>query len=118
MRNSGWTAFICVVAVALSASATAQTEPNSFLMKPAPTHAALMQQIKSDEVVMNRFMRHFGMTREEVIEYFSGLKLSTIKESGPYLVYNTPETGEIRARVLYYKKGTKVWVDSTGNYIL
>ena len=67
---------------------------------------------------MNRFMRHFGMTRNEVVTYFSGLKRSTVKESGPYLVYNTPETGEIRARVLYFEKGTPVWVDSDGNYIL
>lgn len=77
-----------------------------------------MNQIKSDSVVMNRFKRHFGMTSQEVINYFSTLKMSELKQDGVYLVYNVPESEEIRARAIFYKKGTKVWVDQNGGLVL
>lgn len=107
-----------IAATMLVALASARTEPNSFLNKPVETHAALMKQISSDPQVMNRFMRHFGMTRDEVINYFNTLKLDTLKSDGVYLVYNVPESEEIRARAIFYKKGTKVWVDQQGTLVL
>ena len=78
----------------------------------------LLDAVQSDAVVMSRFMRHFGMTREEIIAYFGSLKRGAIRKDGAYLIYNTPESGEIRARVLFYRKGTAVWMDDAGNYIL
>ncbi len=109
----------CVVFAALSALSVAQrVEPNSFINKPANTVEELVAQASTDKVVMSRYMRHFGMTRDEVLAYLKGLRNSEIKEDGAYLIYNTPESGEIRARVMYYRKGTKVWVDRDGNYIL
>lgn len=107
--------FAAVVSVAV---ATARTEPNSFLNKPAATHEQLMKQIKNDDQVMNRYMRHFGMSRTEVIEYFENLKLDTLTEDAVYLVYNVPETEELRAKAIFYKAGTKVWVDTEGNIVL
>lgn len=107
-----------LAAFVIAGIATARTEPNSFLNRPAPTHGALMQQIRTDQQVMSRFMRHFGMTREEVISYFETLRLDTLKEDGVYLVYNVPDTEELRARAIFYKAGTKVWVDSQGTIVL
>lgn len=110
---------MCAVFAAIAVTATAQElEPNAFLVRPANTTSELVQQASTNQVVMSRYMRHFGMTRDEVIAYLKSLKLSTIKEDGAYLVYNTPESGEIRSRVLFYRKGTTVWVDESGNYIL
>ncbi|MFM9871880.1 MAG: PEP-CTERM sorting domain-containing protein [Fimbriimonadaceae bacterium] len=107
-----------LAAVTLVAVASARTEPNSFLNKPAKTHAELMKQVQSDDQVMNRFMRHFGMSRKEVLDYFGTLKMDTLKEDGVYLVYNVPETEELRARAIFYKAGTKVWVDQEGTIVL
>ncbi len=111
---------ILIVGAALMASlAFARPEPNAFLNKAATTHKALMDQVRNDPEVMNRFMRHFGMTREQVIAYFQGLRPSSLSQDGVYLVYNCQEdTGEIQARVIFYKKGTRVWVDSTGTPVL
>jgi hypothetical protein len=105
----------------LLASVTAlgeQVAPNSFIKKPTPTIDALVDHASKDPEVMSRYMRHFGMTREEVISFLKGLRRGEIKEDGAYLVYNTPESGEIRARVLFQRKGTPVWIDSAGNYII
>lgn len=109
---------LCVAAIVLASVALARPEENAFLNKPANTHAQLMGQIKTDNVVMDRYMRHFGMTRQEVIAYFSGLNRSRLDEDGVYLVYNVPDWGELRARALFYKKGTPVWKDADGRPIL
>lgn len=95
-----------------------QVEPNAFLSTPAPTIESLVDQARKNPEVMSRYMRHFGMKQDEVVSFLKGLKRSEIKEDGAYLIYNTPESGEIRARVMFYRKGTPVWVDSEGNYIL
>jgi PEP-CTERM motif len=104
--------------MALAPAVVNRSEPNAFLTKPAKNHEALMSQVKNDSAVTDRFMRHFGKTREEVIDMMSGLRLDRLKEDGVYLVYNVPESGELRARSIYYKKGTPVWVDQMGNLVL
>ena len=105
-------------AIALSSVAVARTEPNSFLNRPAPNHAALMKQLREDNAVMDRFMRHFGMNREEVINMASKLRLARLPQDGVYLVYNCSPNEEIRARVMFYRRGTLVWVDSMGTPVL
>lgn len=110
---------LIAAALVTAAAATAKTEPNSFLNRTANTHSALMSQIKTDSVVMGRFTRHFGMTSDQVTNYFSQLRAGVLKQDGVYLVYNCDDrTEEIRAKVIFYKKGTPVWEDSNGVPIL
>ncbi|MDI9635714.1 PEP-CTERM sorting domain-containing protein [Kamptonema cortianum] len=116
IRSAKFALFLTVAAI--SVASYAQVEPNGFLNKPALTQAALIKQVQEDPVVMGRYMRHFGMSAEEIVAYFKTLKLDTLKQDAVYLVYNTPETGEIRAKAIFYKKGTAVWVDPVGNIVL
>ena len=110
---------VSIAALALASMASAQqVEPNAFINKYCLTIESLVEHVSTDQQVMSRFMRHFGMTRDEVIAFLKTLHRGTIKEDGAYLIYNTPESGEIKARVMAYKKGTQVWVDDAGNYIL
>lgn len=95
--------------VAGAALSFARPEPNAFLNKPAWTHSALMNQARTDGVVMSRWMRHFGKTRQEMLSYLGQLKPGTLNQDGVYLVYNVNNDEEIRARVIFYRKGTKVW---------
>lgn len=119
MRNKCLSLVMCVAFALTAGSALAQRAgANSFLEKPATTKQALIEHVQTNKVVMNRFMRHFGMTSDEVVAYFNSLHKGVIREDGAYLIYNTPETGEIRARVLFYRKGTAVWMDESGSYIL
>ncbi len=104
--------------VAACAFGFARSEPNSFLSKSAWTHEALMSQVKTDSKVMNRFTRHFGMTKQEVVDTLGRLRAGTLRQDGVYLVYNCNDDEEIRAKVIFYKKGTKVWEDSNGTPIL
>ncbi len=109
---------IGVAALALTGSALARPELNAFINKPANTVPELMVQVRSDKTVMDRYMRHFSMDKEEVVNYLGSLKLGTLKKSGNYVIYSVPEGGRIKAHVSFFKKGTPAFVDKNGNPIL
>jgi hypothetical protein len=98
--------------------AAARTEPNSFLNRPAHDKNALMRQLRNDKVVMDRFMRHFHMSKEEVLSFASTLRLAKLERSGAYQVYNAKPNGRIDVRTLHFKKGTYVWVDQHGRPVM
>lgn len=98
--------------------AFARTDQNSFLNRPANTLPELVRQIQNDSQVSNRFMRHFGMTKDEVVAMASNLKLSRLPSDAVYLVYNVPSWEEVRARAIMMKKGTLVWADQSNKPIL
>ena len=104
--------------VGVSGSAMARPELNAFINKPANSIPELLAQIKSDKRVADRFMRHFSMSKEEVLEYVGSLHLGTIKESGYYTIYSAPDNGIIKAHISFFKKGTPAFVDADGNAIL
>lgn len=107
-----------IVALGVASSALARPELNAFINKPANTVPELIAQIKSDKQVADRFMRHFSMTKEEVIAFVSSLRLGTIKKSGYFTIYSAPSNGVIKAHVSFFKKGTPAFVDSDGNPVL
>jgi len=101
-----------------SATAFARTEQNSFLNRPSNNLPELLNQIKSDDKVSSRYMRHFGMTKGQVLDMVSKLKLDRLPSDGTFLVYNVPKWEEVRARALVFKKGTLVWADASGRPVL
>jgi hypothetical protein len=99
----------------LSASALARPDLNAFLNRKADTTAELVAQAKRDPAVMDRYMRHFGMTRTEVIEYLNTLHPDTLRQEGIYAIYSVPEGGRIKMHVKKLDKGSKVFAGSDGN---
>lgn len=112
--RTSWTLAVAIIAVA----ANARTDQNSFLNRPANTLRELINQIKTDNQVSSRFMRHFGMSKDEVIGMVSNFKLGRLPSDGVYVVYNVPSWEEVRARALMMKKGTLVWTDQGGTPML
>jgi hypothetical protein len=114
MNKSGAVAIV----VTLSGIAVARPELNAFINKPANSIPELIAQIKADKQVADRFMRHFSMTKQEVVEFVSSLRLGTISKSGYYTIYSAPDNGILKAHVSFFKKGTPAFVDSDGNAVL
>ena len=104
--------------VGVASSAMARPELNAFINKPANSIPELLAQIKSDKQVADRFMRHFSMSKEEVLEYVGSLHLGTIQQSGYFTIYSAPDNGIIKAHISFFKKGTPAFVDTDGNVIL
>lgn len=107
-----------IVVLAMTLSAYARTDQNSFLNRPAHSLPDLINQIKTDDKVSSRYMRHFGMSKEEVVSMVSTFKLGRLPSDGVYLVYNVPSWEEVRARALMMKKGTLVWTDKDGSPVM
>ena len=103
---------------ALATSAVARPELNAFINRPANTIPELIQQMRSDPVVMDRFMRHFSMTRSEVLAYVGSLRLGTIPKTAYYTVYSVPEGGRIKVHKSLFKAGTPAFVNAQGQPIL
>lgn len=118
MRKDWMKAVLVAGALLACVAGWSRTETNSFLEAPAPSYGVLLKQVKTNKVVMDRYMRHFSMTREEVVNYFTTLRLSTLPKEGVYAVYNVPDSGVLRARFFRLRKGTKVWVDLANTPIL
>lgn len=110
--------FVAGVLASVCAFALARTEQNSFLNRPANTLSELIAEVKSDDQVADRFMRHFAMTKDDVINMFSKLKIGRLPQDGVYLVYNVPGWEEVRSRALFFRKGTLVWTDQQGTPVL
>lgn len=108
----------CLLTLFAAVGVLARTEPNSYINRPTPTIDAFIKHVGSDKQVMDRYVRHFGMTRDEVLSYFKQLRMDTIKKDTWMLVYNTPDSGELRSRILKMRKGTKVWVDMSGEPVM
>jgi hypothetical protein len=107
-----------VLGLALPITAGASTGPNAFLDRPAYTRAEFLRQVSTSPKVLDRYMRHYHMSKEEMIEYFEGLSLGRLKSDGTYIMYNVPDTGELRSKVFNFKRGTRVWMDADGEPIL
>lgn len=110
--------FLGALVFGVAGTAMARPELNAFINKPANSVPELVAQIKSDKQVADRFMRHFSMSKEEVLEYIGTLHLGSLKESGYYTIYSAPDNGIIKAHISFFKKGTPAFVDSDGNAIL
>lgn len=63
-------------------------------------------------------MRHFGMTKTEVVDMLSTLRLGRLASDGVFTVYNVPKWEEVRSKALFFKKGTLVWYDKDGRPVL
>lgn len=93
-------------------------ETGAFLNHPAQNIQEVIGQIKLDPEVADRMMRHFEMSKDEVIAYLSPLRQDVLREDGAYIVYNVRDDGVIRARTFSLKKGMKVYVNASGKPIL
>lgn len=113
------TLILGIAALALGPSiASARPQANSFLDAPAPNHAALIRQVRTDGDVMDRYQRHFAMTRSQVLAYFTDLRLTRLQHDQAYDVYAVPRGGALKSTRRTLRRGTLVWVDRRGKAIL
>ena len=105
--------------LALTASVVqAQVETGAFLNKRAYTTQQLVDQVRNDRAVRDRYMRHYRMNEEELVRWFSTLHPAKLQKPGTYIVYNIRKDGIIRARVFELEKGHAVFADQFGNPVL
>ncbi|MBV6457376.1 MAG: hypothetical protein HONBIEJF_00484 [Fimbriimonadaceae bacterium] len=118
MRSTSRRWIVAAMSLVVLSTATARTGRNSFLEKPANSTQELVRQAMADNRVADRYMRHFGMSKNELKRYLSSLKLAKLPKDNVYIMYNVPNSGELRGRAYVLKKGTPVFVDEYNMAIL
>ncbi|MFI5385418.1 MAG: DUF6777 domain-containing protein [Fimbriimonadales bacterium] len=109
---------ICFLAVSVLALASQRAEPNAFLARKADSVQQLVQQVRTDRAVADRFERHFGRSSAELLKYFASLHLARLNQDSNYMVYGVDDLGVIKVHPQRLKAGTRVFADSTGLPIL
>lgn len=93
-------------------------EPNAFLNRPASNIQGVIEQVRTDPEVYSRFAKYYGMSKSELISYFSTLKQAKLSKNELYVVYNVHEDGVIRSRLFDLKAGSFIYVDSMGQAVM
>lgn len=93
-------------------------ETGSFLNHVAVNLKEVVGQVKGDPVVADRLMRHFHMSKTELVAYLGTLHMAKLEKDGAYWVYNVHDDGVIRARVFSLAKGTLVYSGPDGKPVL
>jgi hypothetical protein len=105
--------------MAIAAFAQSNLPTNSYLDKRVNTTSELINQLRNDPVVMDRYRRHFAMTSDEVITYLSTLRVTTLDKDGVYTVYGVPHSsGDFHAHLRLLKKGEPVFIEPDGTAVL
>ncbi|HTQ11273.1 MAG TPA: hypothetical protein VMI31_14505, partial [Fimbriimonadaceae bacterium] len=114
-----WFVGICLAGIAISAFASDErVERNSFLATKADSVEALVHETATDRAVLDRFERHFGMSRQEILSYFGTLHLARLNEAGVYRIYSVNDQGVILSHMETLKAGDRVFADQSGKPIL
>lgn len=91
---------------------------NSFVNKPVYSTWQLVEHVKKDPVVAKRYMKHFGMQKDQLIRYLLTLRTARMPRTEMMQVYNVDKWGIIRSRLLRVSKGTLVWIDPQNRPVL
>jgi hypothetical protein len=113
-----WVAALFILAVSAASFASDRPEPNAFLNRKADTIDQLVREVRTDPVVADRYERHFGKQKDELIEYFGTLHLARLNEEGTYMIYSVDDSGVIKARPQRLKAGSRVFADASGTPVL
>src|SRR5580700_8021517 len=99
-----------VLASVLAVSALASADRparNAFVDYSFYSVGDLIKEVKNDSRVADRFERHFGMTRQQVVDYIAGLHVGRLQSSAVYEVYSVPPDGHIKMHFQELKRGER-----------
>jgi hypothetical protein len=110
-----------VLALIVAGAALAQSNlpRNSYLEKRVNSTSELIEHLRNNPVVMDRYRRHFAMTSDEVVDYLSSLRVSSLPKDGVFTVYGVPHSsGDFHAHLRTLKRGEPVFVEADGTPVL
>ena len=109
-----------ILGLALLPLAAQATRPdrNAYLDTKASTVAKLIAEIRRDPAVADRYMRHFEMSKADLIAYFETLHVARMKVAMSVSMYSVPAGGYIRVHKDVLRKGELVFADPVGQPIL
>ncbi len=99
-------------------SIAARPARNAYLNHRVRSVSGLIAQVRHDRHVADRYMRHFGMTRHQVIVKLSKLHVARLGRNMHVKMYSVPRGGYIKAHNTKLRKGELVFEDAKGRVVL
>jgi hypothetical protein len=112
----GWA--FCSFIVITAACFAARPERNAFVDYRVVSVIDLEQQIKTDPAVADRYERHFGMTKGQLLSFVATLHRSRLANDRTFTVYSVPVDGHVKMHMQRFKEGEPIFADAGGNPIL
>ncbi len=110
---------LTISALALMACvASARPEKNAYLNHRATTVVALVHEAQTDPEVLDRYMRHFAMTRKQVLALLGSLHVERLQKTSHFEMYSVPDGGSLKMHHCTLKKGERLFVDDKGKPVL
>lgn len=106
------------VAGCVALAAAARPVRNSFLDYPVRSPQDLVREVETDPAVADRYERHFGMSKAQLIGYLQSLHRDRIETAGSYSVYSVPLNGQLKMHEQRLKVGEPIFSDPDGKPIL
>lgn len=105
--------------MASSATFAAKMPGGSFLKSPVSNVAELTRQVTDDAIVAARYAKHFGTTRNTVVDYFkTSLRIGRLKSDYRAIVYTVKGRTDFDSSRKTLPVGTYVFVDGNGRPVL
>jgi len=92
--------------------------PNSFVDYRVRSVGELVDQVKTDQAVRDRFQRHFAMSEEDLISFLSSLHETKLSQTQVFTVYSVPPSGYVKAHLQKIKAGTPIFSDRNDKPVL
>ena len=87
---------------------------NAFLDRKAETVSQLISEIRTNPAVANRYMRFYGLTKNQVIALVSNYHIARLKSNELFEMYSIPPSGWIKGHLALLHKGERVYSASNG----
>jgi len=113
-----WICAVCIFAAFAVASASQRAETNAFLATHVNSVSQLIEEVSRDGAVADRYERHFGKKKSELVVFFGTLHTARLNSAGTYRIYSVLDNGSIKAHVERLKAGTRVFADASGMPVL
>ncbi len=109
---------VLMVGVAATSALAERPARNAFINYSVHSVAELVKEVKNDPAVADRYERHFGMSKAEVIAYLGGLHSARLSHDEVFHVYSIPPDGHVKVHTQRLHRGERIFADQNGNPIL
>ncbi len=112
-------ALLIVAVAAHSAPARTKASASAFLDYRADSVGQLVNDLKANPKVADRLAKHFGMSRDIMITYFSeNLVLTTVQTPRKMTTWYVSKSGRVYSKERLLSKGARVFSTRDGDMVL
>lgn len=104
---------------AVDCDAARHCAPGAFLATRVDSVGGLVSEVSSNPVVAQRYARHFGVSRDKLVEYLkSNVKIVVLKEPMKINTYYMMPSGRVVSKQRLFPAGASMFVTKAGQPII